>query len=600
MGSLDTITSIIDRLPSWAGRPAIISYEKDGMRSWSYDELARDVEATARGFARTSAGRSDYVLILAPPNPEWIIACLAAVRAGAIAVPLDAQIDDATLRDILNDLKPKFVCTTAARADRLNELLVAAGATVVLLDLDSDERSWRRLATGDDVKSISVASEDIAALFYTSGTTGAPKGVPLSNKNILFQVNTLIELGLLSSEDRLLLPLPLHHIYPFVVGMLFPLALGLLIIMPESLTGPKLTRAIHDGAVTTIIGVPRLYSALCGAIEARARSLPAASVLFQILLAISIWSTKFLHIHAGKFLFAALHKQIGPNLRLLACGGASLDTDLAWKLEGLGWPVVIGYGLTETSPLLAARLPGKAGLDGVGSPLPGVQLRIDPQALSRLGDDWQVSSKTALLTGEVLARGPGVFGGYRNLPEKNAEAFTADGWFRTGDFGWFRGNELHVLGRISSLIIGESGENIDPEELEQYYSKNPVIKEIGVLQDKGKLVGVAVPDMTEIDKLNGGDVARLVSDAVDERSVHIASYKRLSGVLVSGAPLQRNAIGKIQRHKLRVRYDFLRKEQSFAALPQYRFCKRLIELCFRAQLLDDSGITFLIATRVLL
>ena len=156
-----------------------------------------------------------------------------------------------------------------------------------------------------------------------------------------------------------------------------------------------------------------------------------------------------------------------------------------------------------------------------------------------------------------------MFAGYRNLPEKNAEAFTADGWYRTGDFGYFRGNELHVLGRISSLVVGESGENIDPEELEQYYSRNPVIREIGVLQDEGKLVGIAVPDMNEIEKLNGGDVARLVSDAVDERSVHIASYKRLSGVIISGAPLQRTAIGKIQRHKLRARYDSLRKGAKY-------------------------------------
>ena len=133
-------------------------------------------------------------------------------------------------------------------------------------------------------------------------------------------MNTLIELNVLNAEDRLLLPLPLHHIYPFVVGMLFPLALGLPIIMPEALTGPKLTRAIHDGAVTAIVGVPRLYSALYSAIETRVRSLPTANVLFQLLLTMSVWITKCFYIHSGKFLFSALHKQMG---RICACSLAA-------------------------------------------------------------------------------------------------------------------------------------------------------------------------------------------------------------------------------------------------------------------------------------
>src|SRR5207237_389508 len=265
--------------------------------------------------------------IIADNGPEWIAAALAVIRAGGVVVPLDVQLGDKALRHVFGDSTPRFVFTTRNRAERI--VACAENARIVLLDAtDQDERSWRRLLLENAGALPKLGPEDHATLFYTSGTTGPPKGVPLTHSNLSVQINAALATGLTSENDHLLLPLPLHHVYQFVVGLLRP----------------------------------------------------------------------------------------------LASGGAALDPELAMKLEGLGWQVAIGYGLTETSPLLTFNLPGQAPLDSVGKPIRGVELRIRTPEKEERVDGLERQ-------GEVLARGPSVFTACRTLEEKTREAFTEGRWF---------------------------------------------------------------------------------------------------------------------------------------------------------------------------
>lgn len=172
----------------------------------------------------------------------------------------------------LEDSGAKLVFTTGEGASRIEGLEMEAAPELVLLDAEDDERGWRRLLSDASGELPQVEPEDPAALFYTSGTTGTAKGVPLNHRNLAFQLNTLLEADVVAEEDRIMLPLPLHHVYPFVVGMLTPLAVGLPIIMPHSLTGPQIVRALQEGEVSLIVGVPRLYDALYSGIEDRATS----------------------------------------------------------------------------------------------------------------------------------------------------------------------------------------------------------------------------------------------------------------------------------------------------------------------------------------
>src|SRR5215208_5548041 len=273
MSELSTLQSLIDSLLELGDQPAVLALHKEGIERWSYAELADHVQQLACGLAETGVGGGDHVALLAPNRPEWIVACLAVIEAGAVVVPLDVQFGDEELGTVLEDSDARFIFTTAERAERLEHLDIEVVPEPILLDVgEDDERSWRCLLPDRSEELPQVEPDDPAALFYTSGTTGTAKGVPLTHGNLVFQPNTLLEEDLLTEDDRVLLPLPLHHAYPFVIGMITPLAAGLPIVIPQSLAGPQLVRALREGEATLIVGVPRLYGALYSEIEARVGS----------------------------------------------------------------------------------------------------------------------------------------------------------------------------------------------------------------------------------------------------------------------------------------------------------------------------------------
>lgn len=332
----------------------MLALHKEGMERWPYAELAGHARRLSRGLARASVGSGDHMALFATNRPEWIVVCLAVIGAGAVAVPLDAQIDDEMLAHALSDSGAGFVFATAEGAKRIERLEFEAAPGLILLDTgEDDKRSWRRfLPDGDEeLPAASSGPDDQAALFYTSGTTGSAKGVPLSHHNLTFQLDTLLESDLLTDDDRIMLPLLLHHVYPFVIGMLTPLAAGLPIIMPHALTGPQIIRALQEGEVFLVVGVPRLYNALYSGIEERAKSGGrVTAALFERGVGLNAWVSGRLGLSIAEPLLRPIRNRLGSNLRVLASGGGALDPDLARKLEALGWRTAVGYGLTDVSP----------------------------------------------------------------------------------------------------------------------------------------------------------------------------------------------------------------------------------------------------------
>jgi long-chain acyl-CoA synthetase len=550
---LRTLSSLLDSLAIRDGQTAVLTFGKEGSVRWSYAELSDRIERLSAGLRAVGIGKGDNVALLADTSPEWIVASLAVIRTGAVVVPIDSQLGDKALVHVVNDSDARLIFTTIDQIERIEK--VDSDLKIILLDDDNDDRSWRRWMAEKGGTTPSFQPDEAAVLFYTSGTTGSPKGVPLSHANLAYQLNTLIDLKLVTPDDRLLLPLPLHHVYPFVVGMLAPLILGVTIVIPHSLTGPQLVRALREGEVTIVAGVPRLYRALYSGIEARARSGGRiAASLFKINLGVSLWMRRKVKLRFGKLLLRPLHKQLGQKLRVLASGGSSLDPELSWRLEALGWQVAVGYGLTETSPLLTLDPPGKARIGSVGRPIPGVEIRIDTESRS----DEEIAGKEdrSPEQGEVLARGPNVFTGYRNLPDQNREAFTEDGWFKTGDLGRFdEDGYLYILGRVSTMIITESGEKVQPDEVEEAYQTNPAIREAGVLQRDRRLVALIVPEPSK----QQGEVDQAIRRAIEEESRHLPSYQHITEYALTTEPLPRTRLGKIRRHLLADRYERAKK-----------------------------------------
>lgn len=574
MNKLDTLQQLMPTLRQAGDKACFLAMQPDGIARWSCAEVVEAAERLARGLLLAGLKRGEYVPILAGNRVDWVIAALAIIAAGGAVSPLDTQIQTPSLERILGDSEARFIFTTTDYVNRLRQIDADGRLRHILFDVEpEDERGWRSMLSDDPAIELPrVEPDEPAALFYTSGTTGVPKGVALTHHNLAFQINSVHAIHLLHDDDRVLLPLPMYHVYPFTVGMLIPLASTVPIVLPQALTGPQLIRALVEGGVTIIVGVPRVYRAVYDGIEAQiaARGNLAAKA-FQATLKQSIRLRQNQGWEVGQRLFAPIRNRFGPDVRLLASGGSALAPDLAWKLEGLGWNVAIGYGLTETAPMLTMNLPPESGppkLGSVGPALPGIDLRLD-YTIER-EDNAPPTNSDLPREGEILARGPSVFTGYRNLPQQSADAFTEDGWFRTGDLGYFDDDGfLYISGRASTLIVTEGGKNIQPEPLEAIYHDHMFIREVGILQDEdNKLAALIVPELDEINWHRNGDVDRAIREAVDEQVQSVPSYQRITDYAIADVPLPRTNLGKIQRHTL-VEYYHQAKAGAIEAHPEY-------------------------------
>lgn len=545
MTSPATLQALVHNLSAHGDRQALVAFHKESIETWTCEALLDICRRLASGFQEAGLREGEYVALYSPNRVEWIIACLALLETGAVPVPIDSQMAGDDLAHILADSGATWALTIRPLADRMAALGLTDGRRIILLDAGKDSPlSWRHFLREPRGTIPPPHPEAPAFLFYTSGVSGKPKGVPLSHHNLLSNLQALIRVNVYRTDERLLLPLPLHHVYPFMIGLVAPLAQGLTIVLPHSLTGPQMRRALQEGRITAIVGVPRIYSALFDGIERQiVQKGRIALWLFKRLLASSVAALRRFRLPLGRILFAPLRRRFAPCLRTLVYGGSPLAPELAWKLTGLGWQVAGGYGLTETSPILTLTAPGILRLDSSGSPLPGVQIRIadlDPETGQ----------------GEIQAQGANIFAGYLHLPQKSEEAFTEDGWFRTGDLGYLDDEgELHIVGRASSRITLPGGEKIWPERVEEIMDGLPSIRESAVLARDGRLVAVVVPAAASIQPSELDDITASIKADIEGALRPLPSYYRLSEFVFDVDPLPRTRLGKIQRHKLKELFE---------------------------------------------
>ena len=395
-----------------------------------------------------------------------------------------------------------------------------------------------------------IEPDDVAALLYTSGTTGVPKAVPLTHRNLTTNAVALTTQKLIEAHDRVLLPLPLHHTYPFTVGLVTALLKSAAVVFPAGISGPEITGAARGAEATALLAVPRLCEALwesvSSAVEQRGER---AKKLFFRMLRLSIAVRRTTGARIGKRLFQPVHEKLGQALDLIGCGGAKLDPELAWRLEGLGWTVLTGYGLTETSPVLTFNDRAHSRIGTEGRPLPGVELAIRP--VTGEADPDAPRPAHDHVEGEIVARGSTVFSGYRGNPEATADAFTSDGFFRTGDLGWLdRKGFLRVVGRSKELLVLADGKKVFPDALEKQYAGSSLLKEVAILEDRGRLVALIVPDERAIRERGTIRQATLLREDLEEIGARLPPYQRITAFRVARSALPRTQLGKLRRHLL--------------------------------------------------
>lgn len=548
-----TIADLIDGLERHPETAGIVDFAADKPTHLPYSKLLRQVRRLAQGLLDDGLQKGDRVVLLAPNSPEWITTCLAVIYAGGIAVPTDPQHLDEALSHIFEDSVTHWYATDEKGAERIRRLLPRRHLKIIRLDDESNARSVRALLSRSQLKASEAQEDDVAILFYTSGTTGMPKGVPLTNANIMMQMNVVVQkLEFISGKDRMLMPLPLFHVYPLNIGLFSCLTLGMTMILPRSITGPEMMRAMKEGKATALLAVPRLLRALYAGIEKKARA--KLGKAFDALIALCEFSEQFLFLPLGKLLFRQVKRELAPTLRLFLCGGAPLDGDMTRKLKALGWEIAVGYGLTETAPLITLRGPDNRDLDSVGTPIPGDDVRI-----AKTENKDNTEERANPNEGEIQAKGKNIFSGYLNLEEKTNETFTDDGWFKTGDLGYLNGNNLHVTGRVATLMVMEGGKKFQPDHIEEKLMGEGPIKEIALLQKDHKLVALVVPNPKSGGK---GDLKKVIGDELSSKSTSLPSYMRISDFAITNQPLPRTNLGKLKRHELEEKFDEAKSEEA--------------------------------------
>jgi long-chain acyl-CoA synthetase len=539
-------------------KPAVLSMGDTGAETMGYTELSRQVTRLAKGLLESGLERGEPVAIMAPNSAEWIIACLAVVAAGGLLVPLDPHLPPNLLAHEIADSGCTRVFASRESLSSLRDAMPEGLALETYLldtgDAHGTDRSWTTLLSDEAGALPELSPDEPAVLFYTSGTTGLPKGVPLTHRNLLANLEGLRGQNMAYPGVRALLPLPLHHVYPFMVGMLVPLDGGATVVLPAGATGPEIVRALKLGGATALVGVPGLYEAMVttirSRIEARGKLL---APLLKSLLAVSLWLRRRFGWRLGRLLLYPIHRGIGPRLRIVASGGAALKDEVAWDLEALGWQVLTGYGLTETAPIISFTALGHGRIGSAGQPLAGLELRFEPV----VGMPW----------GEVQVRGSNVFAGYHNRPDASEKAFTPDGWFRTGDIGvQDQDGYLRILARADEMIVLAGGKNIQPEDVEESYTKSPYLRELAILEREGRLSALIVPDVTAIDQAGAGDLNEAVRAELARISRDLRPHERVSDYCITLDALPRTSLGKTKRHLLPDLFDRARSKTDITEL----------------------------------
>lgn len=541
LGSLITTRDLVTALASRGDHPALLAVRAGTSEATSHAALGQDALALAAALAARGVGVGERVILFGAPGPDWIAVRLGLGALGAVTVAFDETTSDAELAVLVPASGARLAFADTGFAPRL--AAVDATLTLAALDHTGPLPHWRTWAAEPGAALPPIAPDEPTMLVTTSGTTGRPKAFLLTHANILHNVRAIAGQGIVTAADRALLPLPLHHVYPLTVGVLTPLAIGATVVLPEGVTGPLLVAALKAGRCTIMVAVPRLYAALLAGLMGRVAAQPLAKrLIFRALFSLSLALRQRFGIRIGKRVFGSIHRTLAPDLWLMASGGAAFDAETIWPLEALGWQVLSGWGLAETASILTNNHKDRARIGAEGFPLPGITLRVfEPNEAG---------------VGELQARGPSVFTGYLDNDEATAAAFSADGWFRSGDLGFIDAEGyVHIVGRVKEMIVLGGGKNIFPEELEKTYAADSAIAEIALLEKAGSLVGLVVPDQAAIAASGSPRIEDAVRVALTATAQGLPTWQRLSGFAMTREKLPRTRLGKVQRFLLPRLYD---------------------------------------------
>ena len=474
--TLNTLYDLVRHsVKEFASRIAFSMFDGEDV---TYAEVGRRIAKVQDILTGAGLRPGDKVALLSSNMPNWGVCYYAVTSAGMVVVPILPDFTGEELDMIIAHSEAKALLVSDRLFTKLSKTTVAS-LNVVVRTKNLGVISQKVHAQGSTTV---PAPEDLAVIIYTSGTTSKPKGVMLSHAALCAQVDLSASIFPIHSEDVFLSVLPLSHTYECSIGMIYPFSKGARVVyLDRPPTASALMPALRQVRPTVMLIVPLIIEKIYRhQVLAKFNSNNFWRTLYRV-----GFMRRYLHRVAGKKLL----KLFGGRLRFLGIGGAKLDGDAEKFMMEARIPYSIGYGLTETAPLLAGAAPSQVRLGSTGPQAPGVELRL-------------VNVNPETRQGEIVARTPSVMMGYYKNPEATREAFTSDGWFRTGDLGEFdKDGWLYIKGRLKNMIVGPSGENIYPEDIETVLNSHVCIADSIVTEQEGRLIALVHFNREEIESM---------------------------------------------------------------------------------------------------
>ena len=509
---------------------SLVQIKNSTERVYKYSDVYDYVTKIAKHLNELGLKKGDKVAILGENSAEWAISYFAIQWAGCIAVPLDARGDMKTLKYILDFASTKAIFTTKNFESVISEFLQQSDSLKNLLLLEEIDEITVKYEYG--LQKTAVKPDDLCEILFTSGTTGNPKGVMLTHKNIMSNIEDIYSILDINPGDRILSILPIHHAYEKTGGFLSTFYSGVTIYHGSGLLNPReMLNDLKYVKPTVWINTPLILEKLFSRIK---RELENQSGLKGLIIKLLPKKT------IGK----KIKKELGlDKLKLLVSGGAALPQWVSNGLEDLSFQLIQGYGLSETSPLITANPPSNPRNSSVGMVIPS--------------DEVEIRETDSDGNGEIYVKGPNVMIGYYNNQEATKEVLSPDGWLNTGDIGYFdEDGYLYLTGRKKYVIVTPGGKNVFPEELEQKFLKSPLIEEIMVFSpDDKEIQAIIYPNLDEIKEIiessevsyQDHKVWDLINKTVKQINSDTEAYKKISNFAIKTEEFDKTSTRKIKR-----------------------------------------------------
>ena len=520
----------LDSIQAFPDRPLFAFTHGDPI---TYNQFSQCTHQLISYFDNAGLEKGAKIAILGGNMPHWPVAYFAAVTSSRVAVPILPDFTAFEIANILEHSEAKALIVSQKLKYKVPGHLLQQIPLVVCMDtLELLSAHPAASCTPTDPE-----PEDLAAIIYTSGTSGTSKGVMLSHHNLCSQLDMIYHLFPIHPDDVFLSVLPLSHAYECTIGMLYPVFYGASVRYLDGMPTPALLMpALQQVKPSIMLSVPLIVEKIY-----KNRIRPTFTKNFFMQLIYSFHPVRrLLHKVAGKQLLA----NFGGNLRFFGIGGSKLDGVVEHFLRDAGFPYAIGYGLSETAPLIAGAVPGKVNFQSTGPALQGLEVRIAQPNKHHIG--------------ELQVKGPIVMMGYYKEPILTASVFTPDGWFRTKDLARIdkKGN-ITIMGRKDNMIIGPSGENIYPEEIEAVINEHDLVLESLVALVKGKMVAMVHFNYPQIEawhqfreetiKNMGERVDKLKNELREYINERVNKFSRIAEIIEQPIPFEKTATQKIKR-----------------------------------------------------